>query len=626
MSYQLHYPGQVHTWKLPPSRQRLFFFLLASGSLAFFFLPALWLTAQAHYSLDSGQIWLSYLFSPDLFLLNALPCFLLFWLVTLLSGRPWLGYLVSAGLTLVLAFINYYKIALRGDPLILSDLGLWSEALSITGHYQLDFTGTMALVLLSTLLGLFLLVALVPPKIKVLFPQGVPRTFLLGTLVVALFLPLLYSSSWIKETIKSREDRPLSVTQRYLTQGLWYPFLSSGVGTVGSPTDLGNPLEYLAVDQDHLDSTTALGEVSVVSIMLEAFCDYTDFPRLAEIPGVQEVYAPWHALEAESLSGELLTNIFAGGTVNSEWSYLTGMPQLVDFPDQPIYSYVWHFAQQDYLCLGSHPGTETFYDRNVVNQNLGYHSYYFSENYYGQFVPAEESYWNSDDILVDGILAQLEDALKVHRPVFSYSVSIQNHGPYSVSSEMEDPVIPESSGLSYETRGTLETYFHGVADTMAEMTRLRDSLEAMEEPVVLVLFGDHKPWAGNNNSILLELGSTLDTSTVQGFYDYYSTPYLIWANSAAKAVMGLDLVGEGGDISPHFLMNRLFTACGWTQPPEMYLSTQVMEVIPVVHNAGQLMYLIDGELTTQVPEEHRALVEEYLAVHQYRYQTAYDGS
>lgn len=54
-------------------------------------------------------------------------------------------------------------------------------------------------------------------------------------------------------------------------------------------------------------------KVSVVGIMLEAFCDLTDFPALAEQEDVQEVYAPWHALEKESVSGDLLTNILRRG-------------------------------------------------------------------------------------------------------------------------------------------------------------------------------------------------------------------------------------------------------------------------------------------------------------------------
>ena len=60
---------------------------------------------------------------------------------------------------------------------------------------------------------------------------------------------------------------------------------------------------------------------AVLGFMLEAFCDMTDFPALSGEEGVQRLYAPWHALEEKSVSGNLLTNIFAGGTVNTEGAF-----------------------------------------------------------------------------------------------------------------------------------------------------------------------------------------------------------------------------------------------------------------------------------------------------------------
>ena len=80
---------------------------------------------------------------------------------------------------------------------------------------------------------------------------------------------------------------------------------------------------------------------------------------------------------------------------------------------------------------------------------------------------------------------------------------------------------------------------------------------------MLAVFGDHKPWLGYSNSAYQELGVNLDTATEEGFYNYYSTRYLIWANDAAKEALGEDFVGEGPDVSSCFLMNLLFDLCGW---------------------------------------------------------------
>lgn len=53
-------------------------------------------------------------------------------------------------------------------------------------------------------------------------------------------------------------------------------------------------------------------------------------------------YEPWHQLEEQSVTGNLLTNIFAGGTVDSEWGFLTGYTTHDDFR-KPTDSYVWYF-------------------------------------------------------------------------------------------------------------------------------------------------------------------------------------------------------------------------------------------------------------------------------------------
>ena len=59
----------------------------------------------------------------------------------------------------------------------------------------------------------------------------------------------------------------------------------------------------------------------MIGIQLEAF---NDLERLG-ITGISpEVYEKYHALEAESYTGNLITNIFAGGTVRTERAFLTG--------------------------------------------------------------------------------------------------------------------------------------------------------------------------------------------------------------------------------------------------------------------------------------------------------------
>ena len=323
-------------------------------------------------------------------------------------------------------------------------------------------------------------------------------------------------------------------------------------------------------------------------------------------------------LEAQSISGDLLTNIFAGGTVDTEWCFLTGYSQYEEFRND-VDSYVWYFDRQGYQTRGGHPGFGWFYNRQNVNQFLGFQEYWFTENHYGELVDPVEAQWNSDLLLVDEIVKDLRSCLDGEgRPVFSFSVSYQNHGPYEWTYTANETYLdPKTSGLPEESCYVFNNYLHGVNITISAMTLLAQQLEEMEEPVVLVLFGDHKPWGGNSNDAYYGIGASFDTTTLEGFYQYYSTPYLIWANSAAKETLGRDFQGEGGDFSPCFLMPELFEQCGWTGPSFLQLAQEVREVTPLVHQQG--VYLTeDGQLTDHLSGEAADRLNEFFFAQYYR--------
>ena len=134
--------------------------------------------------------------------------------------------------------------------------------------------------------------------------------------------------------------------------------------------------------------------------------------------------------------------------------------------------------------------------------------------------------------------------------------------------------------------------------------------------MVIVLFGDHKPWLGDGNSVYETLGINLDFSTEEGFYHYYATRYLIWANDAAKDVLGNNFTGEGPDLGPYFLMNQVFRLCGWEGPAFVQATQQVMDRVPV-HNTPTGLYVEQGVLTGSLTPEGQALVDDYNTMQYY---------
>lgn len=104
----------------------------------------------------------------------------------------------------------------------------------------------------------------------------------------------------------------------------------------------------------------------------------------------------------------------------------------------------------------------------------------------------------------------------------------------------------------------MNSYLSGIADTDMALEKLYTYINQQKEPVILILFGDHNPWLGENNSVYDMLGINLNLESVDGGENYYETPYLFYANQAAKETLGKDFVGTGNTISPMFLMSELF--------------------------------------------------------------------
>ena len=152
-------------------------------------------------------------------------------------------------------------------------------------------------------------------------------------------------------------------------------------------------------------------------------------------------------------------------------------------------------------------------------------------------------------------------------------------------------------------------------DTAEQLRLLLDQFRKETRPVVLVIFGDHKPWLGYSNSAYQELGVNLDTSTSEGFYNYYGTRYLIWANDAAKSLLKNDFTGEGPDISSCFLMNLLFDQCGWTGDAWAQATTDIWREIPVL--TDQDRYVRNGELTAELDAEGQEILQTYRSIEYY---------
>ncbi len=540
-----------------------------------------------------------YFQSAAIMALNTVPVVLLAVLFYGLTGNVWSAFLAGGGVALGLSLGNYFKLIFRDDPLYFEDMLILHEAKAMAtgGHYELFINSTIVKTLLCLLLGAAALRVLAPGRVRGWRYRAAAAA---AALLAAAVLTPVYLDGERYESIENCEHlNHWSPTQDYISRGFVYPFVHSVSDFLETP-----PKGYQRSEAEALLSGYESADipedrkVSIIALMREAYVDFS----LYDIDGLDASgYGPYHALEAESYTGNLVTNIFAGGTVDTERCFLTGDYQLNNFRGNTN-SYVWYLRSQGYTAEGSHPYYQWFYNRQNINGYLGFERYRFLEGDYDQLTKAR---YPEDSVLLPEIYADFKKA--AGSPYFSFSVNVQSHGPYETAEAAGGSWL--SGSCTSECKNAMNHYLETIWDTDAELVRLVDRLRDDPEPVVLVTFGDHLPWMGDGNSFYQEMGMDVEAGTDESFYLRYSTRYLIWANDAARAVIGHDMTGEGPDISPCYLMNLVFEQLGWEGPGFMQAMEEMREVFPIAASTGRTM--TDGVLSSEIPEERQELYQKF---------------
>lgn len=570
------------------------------------------LLAVGHYGLYLGR---GYFERPIILLLNLLPCVGLMFLMYGLTGRPSWAFAVTAVIVLGFSLGNYYKLVFRDDPLMFADLLLLREAGNMVGSYHLFLDKKLAAALVCAVGGGVFLHLLVRGRIGV---RERVISAALSVVIMAVLAPTYLDSEMynVHTAYYERLDNRWAATQQYLARGFIYPFLHSVADAFPAPPEGYSERETAALLAQYEDADIPEDKkVNIVGLMLEAFADFSVF---GQIEFRQDVYAVYHALEAEGYSGTLLDNIFAGGTVDTERAFLTGMAPSNNSYRGNTSSYVWYLKSQGYRTSGDHPSLAWFYNRQNINEYLGFDSYRFVENYYNQLTNSSTAY---DGIFIPELTASILEQLEDDAPLFSFSVSYQGHGPYDSTAcywgELDDYIA--NYELDQASRTILANYFIWQINTQKYLGQMVDAFRASDEPIVLVLFGDHKPWLGNGNSVYNALGISLNSWNEENFYSNWSTRYLIWANDAAKEALGRDIAGVGPDVSPCFLMSVLFEQLGWKGDAYMQAVDECRREVPVVHGSG-LYITADGELKAfeKLTQEQADLVRRFRNLEYYR--------
>lgn len=558
---------------------------------------------------------------PLITVLNVLPVVMLMLLVYAFIGRTWIAFLSVSIVIWGFSLGNYYKLRFRDDPLMFEDMWNIREAGSIVLSEGYDMTPDLRILfgLLCIVLGTLFLRFLVRGEFgwKIRIPMLLSTALLCIPVWNACTDPVNYSVKTENVTYINR----WASTQVYISKGFVYPFIYSTTAAKLEAPDGYDEDQTVSLLDSYEDTDIPEGQkVDLIMLQLEAF---SDLSRISGLEGIdwKKAYSIYHGIEAESLSGDLITNVFAAGTVDTERAVLTGFTHHRESRTNTN-SHMWYLQDQGYTVEGSHPSSGWFYNRKNINCYLGISTNYFLENWYEKFYP------NGAIAAEDHVLfPELYALYAAHReksdaPYVSFNVTYQGHGPYSTTRGYRTQSFTDGR-YSEISANIVDNYLSSLVDTAVHLRAMLDQLAAEDRPVVVLGYGDHKPWLGDGNSVYHELGINIDVSSQEGFFNYYGTRYFIWANDAAKRVLDCELQGEGPDVSSCFLMNLLFDRLGWKGNAWMQATTEIWKEVPVLTSLWRYEQE-DGVLAQQIDAAGLAALDAYWDL-EYYYRTHFRG-
>lgn len=543
---------------------------------------------------------------PLLIVLNALPVGLVLLAFACLFRNVFFGAAITNFLVCALSIANRIKIEVRDEPVFPRDFALLKEVGQAMNSYTISYpVAAIAVVVGITALLVTLGVFIGGQP----FPLARLRGWLGRLLGCAASIAVL---AGLIVTVYASNDlyNSFRVSNAY--------YIPSVFNELGFPYCFCHQFTTYPVDRpegfsrseaeawESAPSTVGQGkDVHVVMVMNEAFSDLTDSPAF-DYGEEDDPLSNLHALEADphALSGHLVVPGFAGGTANTEFDVLTGIQtnalsasttSSFRVVNRNLESLFRVFDADGYATSFFHPGDDWFYNRENVYRWLGAERTLFADE---MEAVEYKGRWVTDDYMSDLITNELDSAVSAGELLFHYTTTIQNHMSYTADKYGEGyefPPVPLTISVSDEVETMLRVYTEGVRDADAMLGRLVDTFSAQEEPVVLVYFGDHLPYLGDNQLGYQALGLTqeADWDALRS----YETPYVIWANDAAAETLDWDAAAEALDlpetISASFLGAAVLELTGrGEETPWFAFLNALRRVSPVVQK--QTCVLADG--------------------------------
>lgn len=555
--------------------------------------------------------------NPLIIVLNFLPIFILMTFIFSITNSVWKSFFTTALPIIILLIANYYKSYFLDAPLILTDIIQAFEAFSIAKNYTLTFS--IKIFIICILLISILLYLILNVKSTQKTNDQTITTILTLSLIGLTTYYFVYSNTWLYENIAIPVN-PYYDVGIVSSKGLIYSLISKTEFDVTyNPPENYSKENAENILNNYSTNTEILSTPNVIAIMSEAFFD----PQTAtNIEFYTNPLVNYNKLKETAYYGNIIVPGFAGSTASTEFEFLTGMnifsidsgmPNIYKTHiSKPIYSLVSLFKSLNYETNAIHPGDSWFYNRKNVYNYMGFDTSIFKSD-----LPKDSpktNYYINDSVTSELIINNYKEHLEIRpdKKYFNFTVTIQNHGPYIERETDRAPVLKRPDNISDELYNVLNNYMIGLSDADTLLGNVAKYIETLDEPTVLVFFGDHLPFWDSELLGYQAIGYDITSENLESLKTKYSTPFLIWGNSAFRE-NNIPPKGYAGDISSNYLANKLLEYINISSP--FFEFTKMLE--DKMNIIAPNYYSINNNLVTELDNEQLELLKQYRILEYY---------
>lgn len=539
---------------------------------------------------------------------NGIFFLLLFWFWFGLSSRFNIALFLTLICASLIGFANYVVISFRGTPIVPWDLHSLGTALTVNQNYELHLNWRVLVIVSAVLIiiigGMF---------VKIRLQSRISRVVITACSVLLLTGCLLtLHNPQFTELVKFN-DTLFTPVRLYQQNGFAASFLFNlKYLRIDQPQDYSANRVKKLIDEinenivENPDLTTVTDDLpNILVVMNEAF---SDLSVLADFETNKD-YMPFiNSLEENTVSGDVYVSVVGGNTATTEFEFLTGDTMAFLPPGSVAYQQYIHgplpslpsnLEKIGYQTQALHPYYASGWDRDEVYQYLGFDKIMFQDDF--DYKHKIRKYI-SDASVYQQMIKSFEQKEK-GSPLFSFAVTMQNHGGYTVKYPDFNPdikVVNQTGNFSQ-----IETYFSLIKKSDQAFEQLIKYFSAIKEKTVILFFGDHQPHNAVVDSLVRLNPNDTDNQPID--YNRYQVPFLIWANYDIEEQSGLV-------ISPNFLSSLLLQTAGIPGSQYSCFLAQLWQKLPVM--TADFFMDAEGKLAPyqEMTPEQKSLKNKYAAL------------